>query len=49
VWSFTVDADSLKGTLIVLPGGDKSRDVRAHRVLDDSHLPPAPALNEYGN
>ena len=46
VWSFTAQGDSLIGALIILPDGEKGRDVRAHRV-DDSKVPPAPALKEY--
>lgn len=46
VWSFTAEGDSLIGELITLPDGEKGRDVRAHRV-DDSKVPPAPALKEY--
>ncbi len=46
VWSFTADGDSLRGALILLPDGEKGRDVRAHRT-DDSKVPPAPALKEY--
>lgn len=49
VWYFEVDGDSLTGKLLVLPAGDKARDVRAKRVIDDSHLPAAPALKEYEN
>lgn len=45
-WSFTAEGDSLIGALITLPDGEKGRDVRAHRV-DDSKVPPAPALKEY--
>lgn len=46
VWSFTAEGDSLRGELIVLPNGEKGRDVRAHRVAD-ADVPPAPALKEY--
>jgi hypothetical protein len=46
VWYFEVDGDSLRGKLLLLPDGDKARDVRAHRV-DDAHVPSAPALKEY--
>jgi hypothetical protein len=46
VWSFTAEGDSLRGELIVLPNGDKARDVRAHRVAD-AEVPPAPAVKEY--
>ena len=46
VWSFTAEGDSLIGSLISLPDGEKGRDVRAHRI-DDSKVPPAPALKEY--
>jgi hypothetical protein len=46
VWSFTAEGDSLKGSLITLPDGEKGRDVRAHRI-DESKLPAAPALKEY--
>lgn len=46
VWSFTAEGDSLIGALIILPGGEKGRDVRAHRI-DDSKVPPAPALKDY--
>ena len=46
LWSFTADGDSLRGSLVLLPDGNKGRDVRAHRV-DDAHVPPAPALKEY--
>jgi len=46
VWSFTAQGDSLIGALIILPGGEKARDVRAIRT-DDSKVPPAPALKEY--
>ena len=45
-WSFIAEGDSLIGALITLPDGEKGRDVRAHRV-DDSKVPPAPALEEY--
>jgi hypothetical protein len=47
VWSFTAEGDSLRGNYTSLPGGEKGRDVRAHRVRDESTLPPAPALKEY--
>jgi hypothetical protein len=46
VWSYEAVGDSLIGTLIVLPYGTKSRDVRAHRV-EDADVPPAPPLKEY--
>jgi len=46
VWSFTARGDSLRGELIILPDGEKGRDVRAHRV-NDSEVPPAPATKEY--
>jgi hypothetical protein len=46
VWMFIVEGDSLKGELIVLPDGEKARDVRARRI-DDAHVPPAPALKAY--
>lgn len=46
VWEFLAQGDSLSGALIILPDGEKGRDVRAIRS-DESKVPPAPALKEY--
>lgn len=46
VWSFIAQGDSLTGALIILPDGEKGRDVRAHRTAEGK-VPPPPALKEY--
>lgn len=46
VWSFTAAADSMTGTLIVLPDSTRARDVRVHRVKP-ADVPPEPAPEEY--
>lgn len=46
VWSFTVSGDSMKGTLVVLPGGAVGRDVSVHRAKD-ADVPAPPPMSDY--
>jgi len=46
VWSYSVEGDSMKGTLVILPEGTVGRDVKTRRAKDDE-LPAAPPLSDY--
>jgi hypothetical protein len=46
VWSYSAEADSITGALIILPDRTKVRDVKVRRVKD-TEVPAAPALREY--
>ncbi len=46
VWSYSVEGDSMKGTLVILPEGTVGRDVKARRAKDDE-VPAAPPLSDY--
>ena len=46
VWSFAVTADSMTGTLVILPEESIGRDVKVHRV-NESEVPPAPSPSDY--
>jgi hypothetical protein len=48
IWSFTIDGDTMNGTLVILPDRSLGRRVSVHRVSDDK-VPKAPAIEEYGS
>jgi hypothetical protein len=46
LWQFTVSADNMEGTLVLLPGKEPARRVKVKRVGEDE-VPPAPARESY--
>ncbi len=46
VWSFTLDGDEIKGTLVVMPEGAIGREVSVHRAREED-LPTPPAVTDY--